>query len=189
MEVKLPKLPLFLVELCLIMLCWNYLWRAVICLGLWVLVRALGELRLLSCSVSDLLGVSGIPVPHLLGTIEAAIHSEFDLFFGTYKAGDRHLHIPNSKGAGLIWQAFLRQMHPKVKTSRENEYLWDGLEMILTSAMSSGWVCRWKKRWPFLGSSFSMCHLVLHFCLMAAGIGGIFFSLYVFRTVESNWKC
>lgn len=103
MEVKLPKRPLFLVELCLIMLCWDYLWRAVISLGLWVLIRAWGELGLLSCSVSDLLCASGMPAPHPWGMMKSVIHrDEFDLFFGTYKAGDRHFHTPNSKGAGLI---------------------------------------------------------------------------------------
>lgn len=63
MEEKLPKLPLFVVELCLIIFCWHYLWRAVICLGLWVLIKALGELGLLSCSVSDLMFVSEMPAP------------------------------------------------------------------------------------------------------------------------------
>lgn len=68
-------------------------------------------------------------------------------------------------------------MQPKMKTCIENEYVWDELEKILPSLISSGWVCRWKKSWPFLCSSFSLCHLVFHLCLMAAGIGGFFFPL------------
>lgn len=181
MEEKLPKLPLFLVELCLL----NYgslelPLESIDLFGATGIFKRFRRAGLLSCSVSDLVCVSEMPAPHLLGTIKAAIHrAAFYLFFGTYQAGDRLLHTPYSKGARLIWWAFCRHMHPRMKTSTENEYPWEALEKILPSVISSRWVHRQKKSWPFLGFLFSMCHLVLHLCLMAVAIGGIFSFVYL----------